>query len=381
MRGAGFKIGRVFGIPIYLHSSWFLIFALITYQFGSEFSASNPNWSAGQGWSLGLLTSALFFGSVLFHELSHSIVAIRYRLPVSSITLFFFGGVARISREPDRPGQEFLIAAAGPVSSYFLAACFWLLAFYAPQHSMAAELGGQLSWINAMLATFNLVPGFPLDGGRLLRSIIWGITKNYTRATRIAAVGGQIVAYGMMAIGLWIAVQGYLGGRDVIGGLWWVFIGWFLLTVARQSYAQVAARGALEGLRVSDIMTSDMATVQRDISLEEYAREVARTGRRAHLVMSGNQLVGLMTVEALQGVPREEWPMNSVQAVMLSRDGLPLAAPEDSAVELLERMRSANVDQMAVITGGNIVGMVTRDSISRAVQTRNDVGHLSGSRS
>jgi predicted transcriptional regulator len=167
----------------------------------------------------------------------------------------------------------------------------------------------------------------------------------------------------------------------VIGGLWWVFIGWFLLTVARQSYAQVAARGALEGLRVSDIMTSDMATVQRDISLEEYAREVARTGRRAHLVMSGNQLVGLMTVEALQGVPREEWPMNSVQAVMLSRDGLPLAAPEDSAVELLERMRSANVDQMAVITGGNIVGMVTRDSISRAVQTRNDVGHLSGSRS
>ena len=293
MRGAGFKIGRVFGIPIYLHSSWFLIFALITYQFGSEFSSTNPNWTAGQGWSLGLLTSALFFGSVLFHELSHSIVAIRYRLPVSSITLFFFGGVARISREPDRPGQEFLIAAAGPVSSYFLAACFWLLAFYAPQHSMAAELGGQLSWINAMLATFNLVPGFPLDGGRLLRSIIWGITKNYTRATRIAAVGGQMVAYGMMAIGLWIAVQGYLAGRDVIGGLWWVFIGWFLLTVARQSYAQVAARGALEGLRVSDIMTSDMATVQRDISLEEYAREVARTGRRAHLVMSGRPARGI----------------------------------------------------------------------------------------
>ena len=144
MRGAGFKIGRVFGIPIYLHSSWFLIFALITYQFGSEFSSTNPNWTAGQGWSLGLLTSALFFGSVLFHELSHSVVAIRYRLPVSSITLFFFGGVARISREPDRPGQEFLMAAAGPVSSYFLAACFWLLAFYAPQHSMAAELGGQL---------------------------------------------------------------------------------------------------------------------------------------------------------------------------------------------------------------------------------------------
>ena len=360
MRGAGFKIGRILGIPIYLHSSWFLIFALITYQFGSEFNGVNPNWTPAQGWALGLLTSALFFGSVLFHELSHSVVAIRYRIPVASITLFFFGGVARISREPDRPGQEFLIAVAGPVSSYFLAGCFWLLATFAPRASMAGALGTQLWWINAMLATFNLVPGFPLDGGRILRSIIWGITRNYTRSTRISARAGQVIAYGMMGLGMWEAVQGYLGGRDVLGGLWLVFIGWFLLTVARQSYAQVAARGALEGLRVSDIMTSDMPTIARDISLEEYAREVARTGRRAHLVLASGQLVGLM----------------SVQAVMLSRDGLPLAAPEDSAIDLLDRMRSSNVDQMAVINGGNVIGMVTRDSILRVVQTRNDLGHV-----
>ncbi len=374
MRGAGFKIGRIFGIPIFLHSSWFLIFLLITYQFGSEFSSVNPRWTPAQGWALGLLTSAFFFGSVLFHELSHSVVAIRYRIPVASITLFFFGGVARISREPDKPGQEFLIAVAGPVSSYFLAACFWLLAAFAPRGSMASVLGSQLSWINAMLATFNLVPGFPLDGGRILRSIVWGITKNYTRSTRISARAGQVIAYGMMAIGLYTAVQDYLAGRDFLGGLWLVFIGWFLLTVARQSYAQVAARGALEGLRVSDIMTSDMPTVARDISLEEYAREVARTGRRAHLVMSGAQLVGLMTVEALQAVPREEWHMMSVQAVMLSREGVPLASPDESALALLDRMRSANVDEMPVMNGGNIVGLVTRDSISRAVQTRHDLG-------
>ncbi len=376
MRGAGLKIGRIFGIPIYLHSSWFLIFALITYQFGSEFTSVNPNWTPAQGWALGLLTSALFFGSVLFHELSHSVVAIRYRLPVASITLFFFGGVARISREPDRPGQEFLMAAAGPASSYFLALCFWLLFKLAPAESMAGALGGQLWWINAMLATFNLVPGFPLDGGRILRSIVWGITKNYTRATRISARAGQAIAYGMIALGLWTAIQGYLGNRDVFGGLWLVFIGWFLLTVARQSYAQVAARGALEGLRVADIMTSDMPTIARDISLEEYAREVSRTGRRAQLVMAGGQLVGLMSVERLQAVPREEWPVMSVQAVMLSREGLPLASPEEPALGLLDRMRSANVDQMAVMNGNNIVGVVTRDSILRVVQTRNDLGQV-----
>ena len=376
MRGAGFKIGRILGIPIYLHSSWFLIFALFTYQFGSEFSSVNPNWTPAEGWALGLLTSALFFGSVLFHELSHSVVAIRYRLPVASITLFFFGGVARISREPDRPGQEFMIAAAGPLSSYFLALCFWLLFRFAPHDSMAGALASQLWWINAMLATFNLVPGFPLDGGRILRSIVWGITRDYTRATRISARAGQAIAYGLIGIGIWTAAQGHLTGTDVFGGLQLAFIGWFLLTVARQSYAQVTARGALTGLRVADIMTSDMPTVARDISLEEYAREATRTGRRAHLVVSGGQLVGLMSVEALQAVPREEWPMMSVQAVMLSRDGLPLAAPEDSALDLLDRMRSANVDQMAVMNGGDIVGVVTRDSIQRVVQTRNDVGHV-----
>jgi Zn-dependent protease len=379
-RGAGLKIGRVFGIPIYLHSSWFLIFALITYSYASELALTHAGWSDQQRWAVGILASLLFFSSLLFHELSHSVVAMHYRIPVASITLFVFGGVARITREPDSAGQEFQIAAAGPLSSYLLSGCFFLLAAIAPHGTVLNAIGETLGWINLGLATFNLLPGFPLDGGRIFRSIVWGITKNYTRSTRIAARGGQVIAYAMMALGLFMAVRAYSTGGDVVGGLWLSFIGWYLLTAARQSYVQVEAHGALEGLRVADIMTSELPSVARDLTLEEYGQEAARTGRRAHLVVSDGQLAGLMTVEALQAVPRDEWHTTSVQAVMLSRDGLQWATPEEPALALLERMRNANVDEMAVVNGGNLVGLVTRDSITRVVQSRMDLSHLANAK-
>jgi Zn-dependent protease/predicted transcriptional regulator len=303
----------------------------------------------------------------------------HYRIPVASITLFVFGGVARITREPDSAGQEFQIAAAGPLSSYVLCGCFFLLAFLSPHGSVLKTIGVTLGAINAGLATFNLLPGFPLDGGRIFRSIVWGITKNYTRSTRIAARSGQAIACAMMALGIVTAVGKY-PWHDPVGGLWLAFIGWYLLTAARQSYVQVEAHGALEGLRVSDIMTAELPSVARDITLEEYGQEVTRTGRRAHLVVSGEQLAGLMTVETLQAVPRDEWHTTSVQAVMLSRDGLQWAAPEESALALLERMRNANVEEMAVVNGGNLVGLVTRDSITRVVQARVDLGHLTAAK-
>ncbi len=380
-RSAGLKIGRVLGIPIYLHSSWFLIFALITYSYASELALTHAQWSDSQRWSVGILASLLFFSSLLFHELSHSVVAMHYRIPVASITLFVFGGVARITREPDSAGQEFQIAAAGPLSSYLLSGGFFLLAALTPHGTVLNTLGITLGAINVGLATFNLLPGFPLDGGRIFRSIVWGITKNYTRSTRIAARGGQVIAYAMMGLGILTA----LGVRpwpwhDAVGGLWLAFIGWYLLTTARQSYVQVEAHGALEGLRVADIMTAELPSVARDLTLEEYGQEVARTGRRAHLVISDGQLAGLMTIETLQAVPRDEWDTTSVQAVMLSRDGLQWATPEEPALELLERMRSANVDEMAVVNGGNLVGLVTRDSITRVVQARMDPGHLANAK-
>ncbi len=161
-----------------------------------------------------------------------------------------------------------------------------------------------------------------------------------------------------------------------MNGIWFIFLGWFLLTAARQSYSQIAAQGALQGLRAADVMTSEMPTVGRDLSLEEYAQEASRTGRRAHLVVSDGRLVGLMRIEALQSFPREEWPATSVQAAMISRERLPWTAPEEPVLSVLERMRSANVDQLAVITGDSVVGVVTRDSILRVIQARTELGHV-----
>lgn len=375
MRRSGIKIGQVFGIPIFLHLSWILIFGLITYSLVDEYGARYPQWTSGQLWALGLITSLLFFGSVLFHELSHSAVARHYRIPVASITLFFFGGIASITRDPESAGQEFLMAAAGPASSYVLAGGFWLLALATPDGSMPNALATWLAGTNALLATFNLLPGFPLDGGRVFRSVIWGITKNYAKSTRIASRVGQGIAYAMMALGLYMAFVAHAS----VNGVWFIFLGWFLLTAARQSYVQVEAQGALQGLRASDVMTAEMPTVGRDLSLDEYAREVSRTGRRAHLVVSDNKLVGLMRVEALQGVPREEWPSTSVQAVMIPREKLPWTTPDEPVLNVLERMRSANVDQLAVIREDNVVGLVTRDSILRVVQARTELGHATGS--
>jgi Zn-dependent protease/predicted transcriptional regulator len=373
--GSGIRIGRILGIPIYLHPSWFIIFALITVSLATQFANQHPRWSQAQHWSLGVLTSLLFFCSVLFHELSHSVVALHYRIPVVSITLFVFGGVARIGREPSRAQQEFNIAVAGPVSSYMLAAGFWLLGRAFPSSEMLTALAGWLAQINAWLATFNLAPGFPLDGGRILRALVWGRTGDYTRATRAASRGGQLLAYVMIVAGIWQSLT-----SNFVGGLWLAFIGWFLLTAAQESYAQVAIRGALEGLRAADIMSRELPAVGRATSLEDYVHEMLRTGRRCHLVMEDGELQGLMTVHALNRVPREDWAVTSVQAAMVPRAQIRLAAPEEPVLALLERMQSEDINQMPVVAdsgspgAGRVVGIVTRDSILRVIRTRTEMG-------
>ena len=373
--GSGIRIGRILGIPIYLHPSWFIIFALITVSLATQFANQHPRWSQAQHWSLGVLTSLLFFASVLFHELSHSVVALHYRIPVVSITLFVFGGVARIGREPSRARQEFNIAVAGPVSSYMLAAGFWLLGHAFPSSEMLTALAGWLAQINAWLATFNLAPGFPLDGGRILRAVVWGRTGDYTRATRAASRGGQLLAYVMIVAGIWQSLT-----SNLVGGLWLAFIGWFLLTAAQESYTQVAIRGALEGLRAADIMSQELPAVGRAASLEDYVHEMLRTGRRCHLVMEDGELQGLMTVHALNRVPREDWAVTSVQAAMVPRAQIRLAAPEEPVLALLERMQSEDINQMPVVAdsgspgAGRVVGIVTRDSILRVIRTRTEMG-------
>jgi len=378
MRREGIRIGQIYGIPIFLHTSWFLIFGLIAFWFYSDFDALHLNLPMSRLVGLGLMTSLLFFGSLVFHEVAHSLVAKHYKIPVVSITLFVFGGVSRLGRDPSTAVEEFNVAIAGPISSLFLAGGFGLVYKQAGSNQVLSTLAGSLAGINFVLALFNLIPGFPLDGGRVFRAIVWGITKDSSRATRITARCGQVVAFAMIAAGAYEAVYGYNGQSDPVQGVWLALIGWFILTAARQSRAQADARGALEGLRVADIMTPELPTIGREISLEDYAREMMRTGRRAHLVVAHDQLVGLMTAEALHSVPNQDWDVTSVQAVMLPKDKLHWAAPEEPALSLLDRMRTIGMQQMPVITGGNVVGIVTRDSILRVLQTRHEVGSLVG---
>lgn len=368
---SGMRLGRILGIPIFLHASWFIIFALITFSLRAQFAVQHPGWTPAQYWGLGIVTSLLFFASVVFHELCHSVVAIHYKIPVQSITLFVFGGVSRIESEPSSAKQEFNIAIAGPLSSLFLAGAFWLVWRYDGGGEMVKLVAFWLAEINLILAVFNLVPGFPLDGGRVLRGLAWGITGNFARATQIATTAGKFFAYLLILAGVWQLFRG-----NAIGGLWWAFIGWFLLEAARESYAQVAIRSTLSGVSAQDIMSRDIPTVTSDISIEEYMHEVLRTGRRCHIVTSAGNPVGMVTLHAARAVPREQWHMTSVQSVMLPPDRMQTASPGDPALSVLERMQAADINQMPVITEGQIVGMISRDTILRVFQTRLQAGHL-----
>jgi Zn-dependent protease/predicted transcriptional regulator len=376
----GLRIGRILGIPIYVHASWMIIFVLITMSLAMQFTQEHPQWSLVQHWAVGIATSLLFFASVLFHELSHSMVARIYKIRVISITLFVFGGVARIAREPAKAIQEFNIAIAGPLASLFLAAGFYSLTLFFPYAQMTGALAARLWQTNAALALFNLLPGFPLDGGRIFRAIVWGVTKDFSRATKVAGTSGKVVAYGLIVFGAWYAMRG-----QWTSGLWLAFIGWFLLNAAQESVAQVAIREALSGLHAADVMSHEVPTVPRNMSLEEYGQEVARTGRRCHLVTTEDRLVGMINVHALNSVARDEWGHMSVQGVMIPREKVLWAKPEEPLLGLLERLVSADVNQMPVVSdtendGAHIIGMITRDSILRVMQARSEVGSLTPTR-
>lgn len=375
--GSSLRIGRIFGIPIYVHASWVFIFILITISLGAQFTQQHPQWTPTQHWSVGILTSLLFFASILLHELSHSVVARAYKIRVDSITLFVFGGVARIANDPPKALQEFNIAIAGPLSSLFLGGVFYALTIFFPYGTMTGALALWLAGINVTLAVFNLLPGFPLDGGRIFRAIVWGITKDFTRATKAAGASGKLVAYGMIIFGV-----GYAVSTRHWEALWYAFIGWFLLNAAQESVAQVAIRETLSGLQAADVMSQEVPIIPREISLEDYSQEVVRTGRRCHLVVTDERLVGMMNVHTLNSVPRDEWAHMSVQAVMIPRDKILWAKPEEPLLGLLERLLTADINQMPVVSGGenaensgaHIIGMITRDSILRVMRTRAELG-------
>jgi Zn-dependent protease len=305
------------------------------------------------------------------------VVAQHYKIRVLSITLFLFGGLARIAKEPSKAIQEFNIAIAGPLSSAFLGGMFYITTQIFPSNQMIGAAGKYLAITNVLLAVFNMLPGFPLDGGRIFRAIVWGTTKDFVRATRVAGASGKLIAFGMIAMGLYRAFL--LQGDDRWGGIWLAVIGWFLLNAAQASVAQVTIRETLNGLRTCDVMSHEVPAIPANLSLDEYSNEVLRTGRRVHIVTMDQRLVGMMNVAALNTVPREDWNMNSVQAVMVPRERILWAAPDEPLPALLDRLVAADVNQMPVVQHtedgmANIVGMVTRDAILRVIQTRSELG-------
>src|SRR5271168_5284302 len=370
----GLQIGKILGIPILLDPSWLIIFGLLTYLLSSSFAEKYPQWSNSQHWVVGTFTSLLFFGSVLFHELSHSVVARHYKIRVVSITLFIFGGVARIGRDPSNAIQEFNIAIAGPIASFVLAGFFLGISLLFPSDEKLKALATYLAVTNGALGLFNLAPGFPLDGGRIFRAIVWGITKDFNKSTRAAGASGKLIAGALIAYGAWCGLHGDWSGS------WSCLIGFYLLGAANDSVTQIAVRETLRGLSAADVMSQEVPIISGSLSLEDYGAEVLRTGRRYHLVVTDDRLVGLMNVQALHAVPREEWEHNSVQSVMLPRERILWASQDEPLQRLLERLFAADINQMPVVSGSpddgaHVVGMVSRDAILRVIQARSELRH------
>jgi Zn-dependent protease len=302
------SLGKILNIPIGLDYSWFLIFGLITWSLAaSYFPTEFPNWPVAEYWIVGAVTSILFFVSVLLHELGHSVIALRYKVPVRSITLFIFGGIAQIASEPPSAMAEFWIAIAGPLTSFALAGLFTGLQLVATGLAPILALAKYLAYINGVLGLFNLIPGFPLDGGRVFRAIVWGISHNFQRATRIAATLGRGIAFIFIAWGVWQIVAGNLAN-----GLWIAFIGWFLESAANAQMSQQHLHALLEGHTVAQAMSRNYAIIPAELSLQTLADEhILGTGQRLFVVEQVDQPVGLLTVSNLNHIPRENWPVTT----------------------------------------------------------------------
>jgi len=366
----GLRIARVFGIPIYLHPTWFIVFLLVTFALSSQLGFEFPGWSEGARHAAAGITSVLFFGSIVLHELGHSVLAQRHHVRVRSITLFVFGGVAMMESEPPSARAEFEIAIAGPIVSALLALLFLLVQRAVPEPSAADFVVGWLVRINLAVALFNLLPGFPLDGGRVLRAFLWARTGDAARATRVAAGVGQLFAYAFIAVGALQVLDPRLLGGGRADGLWLAFIGWFLLSAAGASIRQVALDASLQGLRARDIMAPVAARIPASAPVATFARELVMRGRRWALVEDAGRLVGLVTLSDVKRLDPEAWESTPVIRVATPAERMLTAAPSTPVREILVAMGSRDVNQIPVVEDGEVIGAVTRETLVHAIELR-----------
>lgn len=376
-------VARILGIDIRIHLSWFLIFGLILFILSNPdqglFAMMRPAWSDEKVLLVAAVAALLFFACVVAHELAHAMVARAFRMPVSSITLFLLGGVANLAKEPPSARAEFLMAIAGPATSlaiaglglgtawlvgenlgtFFLLDPLWVVAWY---------LGG----INLLLAIFNMIPGFPLDGGRVLRSIVWAIAKDRARATRVAARGGQLVAALLFLVGIARSIS----ERDAFGGVWMALIAYFLYNAASSSLEQERIASSVAGVKVSDVMTTTFRAVPLGVRLEELVDQhvLPFNARAVAVVASDSILRGLVSIADLRKVAQRDWPTTPVEAIMTPARELPELSPGSRLMTAIERFAGSELPALPVVEDGRLVGMLEREAVLTHVRMREMLG-------
>lgn len=359
-------VARIFGISIGLDYSWFLIFILFTWALASNYyPAAYPTWSRAESWILGAVSALMLFVCVLLHELGHSIVAIRYQIPVRSITLLIFGGVSQIEGEPPSAVAEFWIAIAGPAVSGALAVVFALLRPAVAALSPLLALTTYLAYVNGALAVFNLIPGFPLDGGRVLRAILWGSTHSLRKATLAAATVGRLIGFVFILWGVAQILAGQLGN-----GLWIAFIGWFLENAASAQVQQQVVGSLLAGHTASEAMNPRYVSTPAATRLQDLVdRHILGTGSRAVVVTRDDEPVGLVTVHQIATVPRDRWPTSTVADAMTPMARVKRIKPTTGLWEAMTEMDHDGVNQLPVTEDGRILGMLTRADVISYLRT------------
>jgi Zn-dependent protease/predicted transcriptional regulator len=388
----GFRIGKIFGIDIHIDWSWLLIFGLVSWSLASTFGQMHTEWTTQTQWGIALLAASLFFISVLAHELAHSLVAKARGVSVRNITLFMFGGVSNIQREPSSPISELLITIVGPLTSFLLGFIFLVLGTGSialnnmnmmNATTMLSELGPVntiLLWlgsVNILVGLFNLIPGFPLDGGRIVRSILWGITDNLQKATRWASWLGQAVAWLIIFAGMSMlfGVRIPLLGTGFINGIWLIFIGWFLQSAASQSYHKVVVQDILEDIPVKRMMYSDVPVVPANITVDALIDNyLMKSDNRAFIVYDDDKMVGMVTIDDVRNVSPQSRKLVIVQDVMTPSKKMVVIAPEEEAAEAFQRLQSEDIRQLPVVQENKIVGLLRRKDIIRWLQFQSQLG-------
>lgn len=364
--GGTFRVARIFGIDIEIHPSWLLILAFVAWSLSdSLFPSRYESWSTAAYWVVGVSSAVLLFVTVLIHEMAHALVARWRGLPVPRITLFIFGGMSHMSRQPATAGEEFQIAAAGPATSIVIAAITGAIGFLVHGTSEKAEaILFYLAFVNLALGIFNILPGFPLDGGRVLRSIAWKRTGSFRRATRIASSVGEMFGYGMIVTSVFILLAG-----GVLDGLWLAFIGWFLLGAARGEASNLQLEGVLKRLTARDVMQADFPSVTPGTPVSEIVHDyMVGKGERAVLVANGGAVSGLITVSDVRRVPRDAWSQVPAQRIMTPRSSVITVNAGQPAVEVLVLLGEKGLNQVPVLEDGRMIGLVTRRELLDRIQ-------------